>query len=52
MEAAYTYGLRWLQELKDYLKGNYAYLKMRCQQFPRLELYELEAGYLVMISYE
>ncbi len=47
-EAAYRRGAPWLEELIDYIKGNYEYFKaFMGEKFPKVKITELEGTYLV-----
>lgn len=49
--AAYNEGGEWLEQLKDYLRANYGYLKaFFTTHFPELKVLPLEATYLVWVD--
>lgn len=49
--AAYTEGEEWLEQLKEYLEGNYRYLKdFFAEHLPRFPVLPLEGTYLVWID--
>lgn len=52
MEAAYSEdGWEWLQELMQYIEGNYRYLKERIRtEMPMLEVTEMEGTYLAWVN--
>lgn len=48
MEAAYTHGSDWLEELMDYVKGNLEYMKEAFRKsLPKVRIIEPEGTYLV-----
>lgn len=52
LEAAYTHGEAWLDDLLDYLHGNLLYLNdFITRQLPSLGLYRHEATYLVWVDF-
>ncbi len=52
MEAAYRYGEEWLEELLDYLDGNYKFLKkFVSEKMPRVKVAEAEGTYLVWLDF-
>ena len=52
MEAAYRYGEEWLEELLDYLDGNYKFLKkFVSEKIPRVKVTEAEGTYLVWLDF-
>lgn len=51
LTAAYNEGGEWLEQLKDYLRANYGYLKaFFTTHFPELKVLPLEATYLVWVD--
>jgi cystathionine beta-lyase len=49
--AAYNHGRNWMEELKEYLFGNYEYLKDFCQEYlPDISGSPLQATYLVWLD--
>ncbi|TXF79478.1 MalY/PatB family protein [Chryseobacterium sp.] len=49
--AAYTNGRAWLEELKDYLAGNFEYLQQFCTEYlPEVLVIPLQATYLVWLD--
>jgi cysteine-S-conjugate beta-lyase len=52
LEAAYTYGDEWLQQLVEYLWGNYLYLENFFQKkLPRVKVMKPEATYLIWLDF-
>ena len=52
LEAAYTYGEDWLEQLLEYLEGNYTLIKdYISQNIPRLKVMQAEATYLAWIDF-
>lgn len=50
-EAAYRYGDEWLDELLEYVKGNYEYFKsFMAEHFPKVVVTELEGTYLTWFN--
>eukprot|EP00825_Cyclidium_porcatum_P005707 TRINITY_DN1279_c0_g1_i1.p1 TRINITY_DN1279_c0_g1~~TRINITY_DN1279_c0_g1_i1.p1 ORF type:complete len:415 (-),score=81.83 TRINITY_DN1279_c0_g1_i1:164-1408(-) len=52
IQVAYEKGLQWLTEVKQYIQQNYIILKAALDKLEGVELFSLEAGYLVLVSYE
>ena len=53
LEAAYTHGEEWLEQLLAYLSENLQYLQKRMhEEFPEIKLYQHEATYLVWLNFE
>jgi cysteine-S-conjugate beta-lyase len=52
LEAAYTYGDDWLQQLMDYLWNNYLYLETFFHEhLPRVKVMKPEATYLIWLDF-
>lgn len=52
LEAAYTHGDNWLEQLLDYLWENYIFLKeFFSSHLPRVKVMQLEATYLVWLDF-
>lgn len=50
-KAAYTYGEEWLRELKEYLKGNLAFVREFLREnLPQIKLVEPQGTYLVWLD--
>ncbi len=47
---AYYHGENWLNQLIEYLKGNYQYLQKRLEGMKRIKLYPIEATYLAWLD--
>ena len=53
LEAAYTHGAPWLDQLRDYLTDNVAYCKnFIAQNLPELKTYQHEATYLLWVNFQ
>jgi cysteine-S-conjugate beta-lyase len=51
VQAAYTYGDQWLDQVIDYVKGNYNYLKRAIEtSMPRIHLFPMEGTYLAWLD--
>lgn len=49
--AAYNHGRSWMEELKEYLHGNYEYLRTFCNEYlPNISVSPLQATYLVWLD--
>jgi cystathionine beta-lyase len=52
MEAAYTHGAEWLNELMDYVRGNLEYMKkVFSESLPKIRVVEPEGTYLVWADF-
>lgn len=52
VEAAYTHGEKWLEELMEYLQGNLSYLTQFINEhLPEIEVIEPEGTYLVWLDF-
>lgn len=52
-EAAYTEGEEWLEQLLDYLRGNYQYLvQYLLKELPQIKAAPLEGTYLVWLNFK
>lgn len=52
LEAAYTYGDKWLMELLEYIESNYRYLEQfLLDELPRVKAMKPEATYLVWLDF-
>ncbi len=52
VEAAYTHGEKWLEELMEYLQGNLSYLTQFInKRLPEIEVIEPEGTYLVWLDF-
>lgn len=51
LQAAYTYGKQWVDELNDYIYHNYLYFKQYLEEnLPELKLIEAEGLYLIWVD--
>lgn len=53
LEAAYTHGEEWLEQLKAYIEGNYLFLKAYIEkECPVIKVQDLQATYLVWMDFK
>jgi len=52
LEAAYSHGEEWLEQLLTYIKGNYEYMKEFLKQhLPQIKITELQGTYLAWLDF-